>query len=31
MNNSGSRKRAGRNAEGTVQYLRLKLTVFALV
>lgn len=31
MNESGSRKRAGRNAEGTVQHLRLKLMMFALL
>lgn len=31
MNDSGNRKRAGRNAEGTVQHLRLKLMVFALL
>ena len=31
MNETGSRKRAGRNGNGGVQYLRLKLTVFALV
>ncbi|EPJ97315.1 MULTISPECIES: DUF1294 domain-containing protein [Pseudomonas] len=31
MNESGKRKRAGRNAEGTVQHLRLKLMVFALL
>ncbi|WP_024618727.1 DUF1294 domain-containing protein [Pseudomonas kilonensis] len=31
MNESDKRKRAGRNAEGTVQYLRLKLMVFALL
>ena len=31
MNDSGNRKRAGRNADGAVQHLRLKLTVFALV
>ncbi|KQW32990.1 MULTISPECIES: DUF1294 domain-containing protein [Pseudomonas] len=31
MNQSGNRKHAGRNAEGTVQHLRLKLIVFALL
>ncbi|WP_434570640.1 DUF1294 domain-containing protein [Pseudomonas sp. Z3-6] len=31
MNNSGTRQRAGRNAGGGVQNLRLKLMVFALV
>lgn len=31
MNQSGNRKHAGRNAEGTVQHLRLKLMVFALL
>ncbi|MEH6349243.1 DUF1294 domain-containing protein [Pseudomonas sp. 3JA] len=31
MNQSGNRKPAGRNAEGTVQHLRLKLMVFALL
>ncbi|SDB50403.1 Uncharacterized membrane protein YsdA, DUF1294 family [Pseudomonas sp. NFACC23-1] len=31
MNPSGRRKHAGRNAEGTVQHLRLKLIVFALL
>lgn len=31
MNQSRSRKPAGRNAEGSVQHLRLKLMVFALL
>ncbi|SCW94912.1 MULTISPECIES: DUF1294 domain-containing protein [unclassified Pseudomonas] len=31
MNQSRSRKHAGRNAEGTVQHLRLKLMLFALL
>lgn len=31
MNQSGNRKHTGRNAEGTVQHLRLKLMVFALL
>lgn len=31
MNESDKRKRAGRNAEGPVQHLRLKLMMFALL
>ncbi|PBI97113.1 hypothetical protein BSF43_58100 [Pseudomonas ogarae] len=31
MNESGRRKRAGRNADGAVQHLRLKLMLFALL
>ncbi|AUM69952.1 DUF1294 domain-containing protein [Pseudomonas fluorescens] len=31
MNDSGGRKRTGRNADGAVQHLRLKLMVFALL
>lgn len=31
MNDSGGRKRTGRNADGAVQHLRLKLMVFVLL
>ena len=31
MNESGRRKRAGRNVDGAVQHLRLKLMLFALL
>ncbi|KKA04780.1 membrane protein [Pseudomonas ogarae] len=31
MNESGKRKRAGRNVDGAVQHLRFKLMVFALL